>query len=381
MEICKRCDEEILNLGLFVARQDYERLDKPLRADDGRTGGQVELLRFLDQDEEAQSVAALCRNLIGDRSIPAGKILILLRSDRNGAFSKVLAQALSNASVPANISTEDANPLNRPSGRQVLSILRLLSNQDDHLAWRSLLMLRSNRIGNNAVSAVYELARSRGVTWIEAIRIISDDPSAVSIRFGNQIKLEFDTIQRLLSELQPNFELENWEAPEIVKEAIVDLVNRLVPLEEQRQSIIHEINVTISSFESRSISDLVQAMEVSREEIEQELDQDKVNILTMHKAKGLTADAVIVVATEDEYIPGRAQGDSIGDERRLLYVSLTRAKHHLFITYCQERTGQQRHSGRSSGRSRRNLSRFLSDGPITPRSGVVFIRALQGESA
>jgi superfamily I DNA/RNA helicase len=64
--------------------------------------------------------------------------------------------------------------------------------------------------------------------------------------------------------------------------------------------------------------------------------------MTMHKAKGLSASAVFVVGVEDEYIPGRGEVD---EERRLLYVSLTRARKYLFITYCKNRVGQQRHSG------------------------------------
>ena len=93
----------------------------------------------------------------------------------------------------------------------------------------------------------------------------------------------------------------------------------------------------------------------------------------MHRAKGLTAEAVIVVATEDQYIPGVAKGEEIGDERRLLYVSLTRARHHLFITYCDKRIGEQSHTGRDSGKVARSLTRFLVDCPYTPKDGRSFV--------
>jgi len=73
------------------------------------------------------------------------------------------------------------------------------------------------------------------------------------------------------------------------------------------------------------------------------------------------------------YLPGRAVGNMIGDERRLLYVSLTRAKHYLFITYCNSRTGQQRHTGRTSGNTRRSLTRFLQGAPITSQRGMEYI--------
>ena len=99
--------------------------------------------------------------------------------------------------------------------------------------------------------------------------------------------------------------------------------------------------------------------------------------MTMHKAKGLTASAVIIVAAEDEYIPGRQLGEKEGDERRLLYVSLSRARHFLAVTYCERRTGQQRHTGRTSGQSRRTLTRFLRDAPVAPIDGASFIKRLE----
>ncbi|GAG37739.1 unnamed protein product, partial [marine sediment metagenome] len=105
-----------------------------------------------------------------------------------------------------------------------------------------------------------------------------------------------------------------------------------------------------------NLDQILKAINVSLEENEQDRQGGSINIMTMHQAKGLSADAVFIAAAEDEYIPGRAIGDQLGDERRLLYVSLTRARHFLYITHCQRRTGQQAHSGRTSGRTRRNLT-------------------------
>jgi superfamily I DNA/RNA helicase len=99
---------------------------------------------------------------------------------------------------------------------------------------------------------------------------------------------------------------------------------------------------------------------------------DGVRIMTMHKAKGLSASAVFVVGVEDEYVPGRGE---IDEERRLLYVSLTRARKYLFITYCKNRIGQQRHSGfLKTNTTKRNLSRYIRDIPtINPLKGEDFL--------
>ena len=138
------------------------------------------------------------------------------------------------------------------------------------------------------------------------------------------------------------------------------------------------IDQAVRDSEFTSMEKLIQVLVMGTENIEQRLEKGSINILTMHQAKGLTAEAVIVAAAEGQYIPGK---NKIDDERRLLYVSLTRAKHYLYITYCDKRTGQQRHTGNSAGKLYRSLTQFLSDCPHTPRNGRGFIDCLTGKKS
>jgi superfamily I DNA/RNA helicase len=87
---------------------------------------------------------------------------------------------------------------------------------------------------------------------------------------------------------------------------------------------------------------------------------DHVTITTMHGAKGLSADIVFVLQAEDEAMPGDATGVAYDESRRLLYVSLTRARRKLFIGACERRTGPHRFIG-AAEIVNRTLSRFLRD--------------------
>jgi DNA helicase-2/ATP-dependent DNA helicase PcrA len=127
----------------------------------------------------------------------------------------------------------------------------------------------------------------------------------------------------------------------------------------------------------RSLDELLKSATVSLGGKEQEVPEKVASIMTMHQAKGLTAKAVVVAAAEDEYIPGRATGRRVEDERRLFYVSLTRARHYVFVTYANRRGGQQRYSGRTSGDTARHLTTFLSGGPVRPKSGDTFVSSLK----
>jgi DNA helicase-2/ATP-dependent DNA helicase PcrA len=380
LEICKRCDQGILDLGLFVARQDTRRVDKAIRPEDGREEGEVAIVRFPNQDLEAPGIALMCRHLIDEHGLQPDDILILLRADHNRGFSAPIRNALTAADIPVVATTEGGNPLDQESGRILLAFLRLAANRGDHLAWRTLLMLYCQGVGDMALKGIYDVARG-GQGFAGAVLAALQDPSILPSTRRNPTVAG---IRLILNQLQAMFGADVQDEYQ-TRDSLLDVAGRaaesLIDDPDQREAVLAELRSAAEAFGPTSITNLVRAIEVGGEDIEQELEEGKVNILTMHRAKGLTAQAVIVAAAEDEYIPGRATGDAVDDERRLLYVSLTRAKHHLFVTYCNRRTGPQQHTGRTSGQANRSLTRFLQDGPITPIGGDAFINELAREQA
>ena len=377
LEICKRCDRDILKLGLFVAQQDIRRVSKTIRPEPGRGRGEVAILRFRNQDEEARGIARLCTHLRDFHNLQPGQILILIRSDRRGVFSTPIRQQIREAGIPVSAATESAGPLDTDNGRALLAFMRLVVNRMDSLAWRTLFRVWYGGIGPKAIDAVYDLARRNGMSFAQTVLAAYSDPSILPGRYRSRLSGAIENIQAHLEQLFPGDPQEQYETTDRLMDVVRNAGDSFIEDEEERQSVLMEFERAAESVGATNIEQLVRATEVASEDIEQEIDPEAVNILTMHKAKGLTAEAVIIAAAEDQYIPGRGQGDALNDERRLLYVSLTRAKHHLFVTYCDQRTGSQRHTGRDSGRLNRNLTRFLQDCPHTPENGVIFDRLIR----
>lgn len=379
LELCKRCDCGILDLGLFVARQDHRRYPKVIRPEPGRGQGEVAILRFQNQDTEAAGIAGLCTHLRDFHNLQPGNILILLRSDRNGVFSGPVRQQLEAAGIPVSAATGTAGPLDIAYGRAFLAFMRLAVNHEDSLAWRTLFHVWCQGIGPVAIDAIYDLARRDGSSFAQILFAAYADANILPSRHRSRLSEAIGRVLDRLGELFPGDAQEKHETTDEMMEVVRTALESFIEDEEERESVLMECERAAEAVGATSIEDLVRATEVLSEDIEQEIDTGAVNILTMHKAKGLTAEAVIIVAVEDQYVPGRAQGDAIDDERRLLYVSLTRAEHHLFVTYCDRRTGPQRHTGRDSGSSIRNLSQFLRDCPHTPEDGRAFIARLAEE--
>jgi superfamily I DNA/RNA helicase len=85
---------------------------------------------------------------------------------------------------------------------------------------------------------------------------------------------------------------------------------------------------------------------------------DRVRVMTMHSAKGLEAKVVFVPALEDDLVPG--QMGNLEERRRLFFVSITRAKQLLLLSWASQRVGREIHreGGRMLGKQR---SRFLTE--------------------
>jgi DNA helicase-2/ATP-dependent DNA helicase PcrA len=375
---CKRCDRRILELGLYVARQDPRRLDKAIHPASEAADGEVRILRFSNQDFEALGIAKLCKWLRDSKGIALEKILILLRSDRYGCFSKPIREALQAEGLKAVTVADPLEPLNCPKdeqgkpqveGRIFLCILRLLGNPRDHLAWRSILELGSDGLGDKAFASIYNLAHSEGVSFAQALLEIKKAPARLP-RFGPKIKVKMEAIEEGLK-------VDAAEDRSDLLAFVKKLAGKYITKDSVRDETHQLFERVLAATAVKTLEELLRAINVSLGDKEQEIERDAVNIMSMHQAKGLTADATIIVAAEGEYVPGRATGLKADDERRLLYVSITRARHLLFLTHSSLRTNSQKHTGSKSGNPSRTLSPFLSGGPIPSEEGFKFINGLR----
>ena len=366
LSTCVRCDHSIIQLAEFVANLDPDRLQKDLKPRQGAGKGQVAILRSEDQIKEADAVARLCEFLVSDKGCNYGDILILLRNDHNGTYSKPICKALRNHDIP--ISLESDNPMDLDDGRRLKSIFQLIADPYDSLSIRTWLQLAQG-IGDNTINELYEYAQQHNCRFARAAQFVQQNESVLP-QFGPRVRQEMDCLTEIRTTEVTHFEGTNDSTDsdeflvtlERLGAAVIAQSDTRGKVMEYLQRIVEEAGVS-------TLRELITTLSASDSRIEPASDDKSINIMTMHKAKGLTAVAVIVVAAEEEVIPGQRDGLNRDDERRLLYVSLTRAKKHLFVTYCDQRTGQQQYKGGKS----RNLTSFLQDSPICPESFDEFL--------
>ncbi|MFH1864274.1 MAG: 3'-5' exonuclease, partial [Candidatus Eisenbacteria bacterium] len=98
---------------------------------------------------------------------------------------------------------------------------------------------------------------------------------------------------------------------------------------------------------------------------------DGVRVMTMMGSKGLTVSAVVIAGVEEGLVP---RPDSpMGEECRILYVAMTRAREFLYCTWARRRRGPTARAGTASS-DRRRHSHFFEGGPVNSEDGPSFIR-------
>ena len=358
---CIRCDSEILRLATSVIRQEVNREPKTLLPHESAGPGIVEGVMFQDGDEEARGIARLVQKFIAAGVTPSN-ILILLRSDRYGLFSGPIKNALDALRIPAVVRTPDKAATDTNAGREMLALLRLSLDVGDDLAWRTAFQTGTLGVGNTAIAALHQMAVSvAGMSFARAVAAVEANPASLG-RYGSSVARAAAIVHDRLRTLAVNAPLETSAVSEIL-DAAASLLEPTPDLE----AALGELHGLAILWSPASVTDFLNGLALRAEE-EESLVMTAVNIMTAHKAKGLDACVVIVAAAEEELFPGRGHVD---EERRLFYVSLTRAKHALLVTFARRRYGSQARAG--TGTPTHQRTGFLDGTGLVFRQGLTFV--------
>jgi len=281
-------------------------------------------------------------------------ISILLSRRR---LAKRIVEGLDKVGVPATVLVP-IWPLDKREGRLSYCVLRLLVDQYDALAVRTWLGLQQG-IGLGTIEAIREFCTDHFTLW-DGLSAISANPDQV--RRGRNVKARFDQLTAMLEELRS-------------VETVEGVLDRLVgPAEgnpsEDRAEVRQFLNYMIKGEQVNDLSGLIFALQTFDLKAETRLKANAVRVMTMHKAKGLSSEFVIIPALEQDLMPGHFDEDLA---RRMMYVAMTRSRRILIMTHALTRTGAQSHLGTAGGQWERQRSRFLNEMGIRSRGGKTFI--------
>jgi DNA helicase-2/ATP-dependent DNA helicase PcrA len=366
---CVRSDSQVIALAGNVISQEVGRAPKTLIPHGSAGPGIVEGIAFRTGDDEAHGIAQLVKKFV-DLGVREQEILILLRSDFHGAFSTPIKTALDQLRIPSVVRTPERSALDSAAGRELLALLRLSLDGADDLAWRTSFETGGLGVGKTALAALHQLATSTpGMSFAGAVAVAEANPVTLG-RSGTAIARAVATVRHRLASMAAAAPQESAAVAEIIEAAAKEL-----PASPELSTAAGELLGLTILWTPTSLTDFMGGLALRQEE-EESLVKGSVNIMTAHKAKGLDTCVVIIAAAEEELFPGRGQRD---EERRLFYVSLTRAKHALFVTHAVQRYGQQARAG--TGHPIHHLTKYLDGAGLVFRPGLTFINAFNPDVA
>jgi DNA helicase II / ATP-dependent DNA helicase PcrA len=370
LSVTQRCGSKIIEWANSVIQGDPHRpRDRQvLTSAPGSPDGETALLAFAGHAAEPLGIAQLVNHLIQDEQLAPSDILILLRADRYGHFSDPIKAQLAGLGIPCSDPDIVKRMLSEPSNRGLLESFRLVENSSDSLAWASLLCL-TDGIGRSFTDSIYSRAQGSGKQFGQVLlEAHAEGFPGIATAPANKASALITGIMNWLSDhTQPDERPENgWGAwilessgDETVPTASDELRNLLLELDE-----LAEPDQKLGRYLGQ-IAPLGKDLAAAK--------GDGVRIMTMANAKGLTVKATIIAALEQGIVP-MAECDT-SEERRLLYVAMTRSKQYLYGTWARKRSGPTARSGRPQVQNMRRVSSFLQDGPVASTDGPAFIKA------
>jgi DNA helicase-2/ATP-dependent DNA helicase PcrA len=344
-----------------------------LQAAVGAPDGDIALLSFAGEVSEARGIARLVHWLVTRKGVAAPEILILMRSDHHNQFSKRIKEELQRSRIEFSDPESINRVLNDETTRKALSLFRLAINREDSLAWATLLHIAPG-IGDAVFDHVYEEARDTRGTFGGTLIVQSqnDLPGVARAPATRTISLVRDAIRWIETHPVPEAKPEQGWAEWILE----SLGGVTAPVSPEFRALLVTVDQLIEPTDELERY-LSQIGPVARDNALAK--GAGVRIMTMASSKGLTVEAAIVCGLETGLIP--MDGRDLAEERRLLYVAMTRAKKYLFGTWAQQRGGPTARAGRGQVRQRRRSSTFLEGGPVRSQDGTRYLNNLDGGAA
>lgn len=350
-----RCAKRILRAAnKLIANNPHKHLKQLFS--DLPEGPPIRVMECKDSEHEAERVAADLTHLAEKSKSKWQDFAVLYRGNHQ---SRALEKALRLARVPYHISGGTAF-LDRGEVKDVLAYLRLITNPDDDSAFLRIANVPRRDIGATTLEKLGELAQQRHASLLEAAR--SD---AVLKQLAPRSASSLAGFAELIAELRSR-------SRELAASELVDELVRRTRYAEHlaaeikdpaaRQRRLDNLTELADWFRAMqkgasSAGDLAAQLALLTHS-DRDDPGDSVRLMTLHGAKGLEFRFVFIVGVEDGQLPheGSLEEGRLDEERRLMYVGITRAKERLCLSYAAR-------SRRFGEILRNEPSRFLAEIP------------------
>ena len=341
-----RSTRMIVNAANSLIAKNSEQIKKNVYSERGE-GSPLELYPAYSDLEEVEIVANKIADLRRREGLKFSDFAILYRTN---AQSRVFEEAFRRRAFPYRI-FGGLSFYQRKEVKDVIAYFRLICNKDDEEAFKRIINYPARGIGDKTVQKVKDLAIERGMSLWQVLA----DPflCGLDVNKGTLSKLmQFTGMIEGFSKLA-----EKQDALEVARAVVKDsglreeLYRDMSVEGKSRQENLEALMAAIEDFvemhleegnEQNGLADFLSEVSLMSdiEENGKENDGDRITLMTVHSAKGLEFPTVFVVGLEEDLFPNSGARESLREmeeERRLLYVAITRAKDHCVLSFAKSR--------------------------------------------
>ncbi len=320
-----RSTKMILDAANSVIKNNKDRSPKDLKSNKN-IGLKVQYMRSYDEKNEITLCISEIKKLLLD-GYNYSDIAIFYRT--NGQ-ARIVEEMFLKANIPYKV-VGSYYFYQRKEIKDLLSYLRIISNFNDDISLSRAINTPKRGIGATTIKRLEDIAKDGNISMFDAIT------KGKELEFKNLIlELKKDSESLSLTELIDDI----LDKSGILKE--LRFINTLES--DLRIENLMEFKSITSSFEERTgsvnLEDFLEEISLIADISEHKESNDEVTLMTIHSAKGLEFDIVFIIGMEENIFPHQnslMEEDGLSEERRLMYVAITRAREILYLSNAKRR--------------------------------------------
>ena len=333
-----RSTAEILKTADQLIANNTKRKQKKLIAT-LEQGSKVEIDCYQNEQQESQAIAEKVKKLIAQGK-DLNEIAVFYRVN---SMSRTIEEAFVENQIPYAI-VRGVEFYSRKEIRDMIAYLKLIANPSDNVALVRIINTPARGIGKTTITRLADYAKQKNISMFQAvgqvafIDTISKAAQSKIAKFGHMVE---DFVKLSQSE---TCEIADLMETVYIDSGLSDSLKALQDSEDTAQNNINELINSAAKYDqqaqSPSLLDYLQTIALYSDSDAYDPNSGCVSLMTLHAAKGLEFENAFIIGVEEGLLPherSKDNPDELEEERRLLFVGITRARKKLHISHAKYR--------------------------------------------
>lgn len=329
-----RSTAKILNAANAIIENNEQRVDKVLHSNKG-DGDKITYYEANDDADEANYIASTIKRT----SANYNQFAILYRTN---AQSRSLEEACISLGIPYKI-YGGLKFYDRKEIKDAIAYLKLIYNEHDSQSLKRIINVPKRAIGDTTIKHLQDFADANDISLYQAIQNL-DKIDTIQARAKTKLE-EFAKLIKFFQNAQPKYPLHEFISYMLEQSGYLrELKAENTPEDEARIENLQEFVNVASEFtpeeENNTLGEFLAQVSLVSDLDNMEEVSNNVTLMTLHAAKGLEFPIVFMAGLDERIFPSSRSSNSLSEleeERRLMYVGVTRAEEKLYITHAQKR--------------------------------------------